>query len=554
MGRKKRSLGWGVFAVLVIAAAAAVWFFLFKGGDDKKPAFIFSKVERGSIICSVSSTGTLNAVTTVTVGSQVSGQIKELFADFNSEVKSGQIITKIDPENFEARVRQAEAELAVAKANVTIQRASVERSRAELQNARASVQAAGAQTEKATVALNDAKRALDRKKKLRMGSIISESEIEGAVALYEQAKAQLSTDEAQKQAQVSVVQSRQAALDMAQAEVEHSIAQVKQREAALHQSKVDLDHTIIRSPVDGVIIERSVDVGQTVAASLQAPTLFTIARDLRKMQVDTSLDEADIGRIQVSQEATFTVDAFPGKTFKGEVVQIRKAPINVQNVVTYTVVVSAENSELKLLPGMTANVQILVDRCTEAVKVANGALRFQPAGGPSGGVPSGGQAGGGGGDRQQQAAERMRRLTETLNLTEEQQNQIRSTFAEMRNRVMTLRGQGASQEEIREQTRLMREKNQNAVVALLNPEQREKYRLLMSSRSGESNTRGRVWTLAKDGTPTPVDLTLGISDGSFTEVLRGDLSVGQEVIIGVRQTAKKSPPATGGGGGGRFGF
>ncbi|MFH1487496.1 MAG: efflux RND transporter periplasmic adaptor subunit [Pseudomonadota bacterium] len=553
MGRKKRSWGWAFFAVVVIAAAAAGSFFLFKGGNEKKPVFILAKVERGSITCSVSSTGTLNAVTTVTVGSQVSGQIKELFADFNSEVSSGQIVAKIDPENFEARVGQAEAELSVARANVAIQRASVERSRAELQNARASLQAEVAQTEKAAAALNDAKRALDRKKKLRMGSIISESEIDGAVAFYDQASAQMSTAEAQQKAQVSVIQSRQAALDMAIAEVEHALAQVKQREAALHQSKVDLAHTIIRSPVDGVVIERSVDIGQTVAASLQAPTLFTIARDLRKMQVDTSLDEADIGRIQVSQEATFTVDAFPGKTFRGEVVQIRKAPFSVQNVVTYTVVVSAENSELKLLPGMTANVQILVDRCTDAVKAPNGALRFQPAGGPAGGAAAGGQAGGGEGNRQQQAAERLRRLTEALNLTEEQQNQIRSTFAEMRNRVMTLRGQGASQEEIREQTRLMREKNQNAVVALLNPEQREKYRLLMASRSGESNTRGRVWTLAKDGTPTPVDLVLGISDGIFTEVVRGDLSVGQEVVIGVRQTARKSPPAAGGGGG-RFGF
>ena len=348
---------------VVLAAGAIVAAMVYYSGDDEseQSEFSFAKVDRGSIVRLVSSTGTLNALVTVQVGSQVSGQIKELLADFNSEVQQDQVIARIDPVNFEARVRQFEAELAVSRANVAIQSSAVERARAELQNARSAAAAASAQTEKARVALSDARRNRDRKEALRKKSIISESQFDEAVAAYDQAVAQVRAAEAEEKAKYSLIRSREAALKMAKAQVEHAQAQVKQKEAALHQSKVDLEHTVIRSPVDGVVIGRSVDIGQTVAASLQAPTLFTIAQDLREMQVDTSVDEADIGCIQVGQGTTFTVDAFPGREFKGQIIQIRKQPKTVQNVVTYTVVVSVDNSGLLLLPGMTANVQIAVD-------------------------------------------------------------------------------------------------------------------------------------------------------------------------------------------------
>ena len=445
---------------ILIVAAALVYFYLNRA--DEQPRFRLAQVERGPIISAVSSSGTLNAVITVQVGSQVSGQIKELLADFNSEVRAGQVIARIDPQDFEARVRQAEAELEVARANVAIQRATVERARAELRNAQAALAAAKAQTDKASLAVTDAKRDLDRKQALHKRAVISESDLEKATVAHEQAMAQLNLAQAEQRAQASLVNSRKAMLRMAEEQVVHAIAQVKQQEAFLHQSKIDLEHTIIRSPVDGVVIERSVDIGQTVAASLQAPTLFTIAQDLRKMQVDTDIDEADIGRILEGQRATFTVDAFPGKEFGSRVEQIRKAPHTLQNVVTYTVVVSTENPDLRLLPGMTANVKIVVDERTEALKVPNAALRFRPA--------------------------------------DKEKGEIAAVEDS------TTSGAFGSGAEV------------------------EAHRMI---RLSNSVTRGRVWVLDPEGKPSPVDVIAGISDGSFTEIVRGDLKPGQKVIVGV---------------------
>ena len=541
-----------LFVVLAVGVAAAVLAYYSRDGKGEQSEFTFAKVDRGPIVNLVSSTGTLNSLVTVQVGSQVSGQIKELLVDFNSEVRQDQVIALIDPVNFEARVRQYEAELAVSKANVAIQSAAVERGRAELENARSAATATSAKTEKARVALSDAKRDRDRKEKLHKQSIISDSQFDEAVAAYDQAMAQIHAAEAEEKAQYSVVRSRKAALKMAQAQVEHARAQVKQREAALYQSKVDLEHTIIRSPVDGVVIGRSVDIGQTVAASLQAPTLFTIAQDLREMQVDTSVDEADIGHIQMSQRATFTVDAFPGREFKGQVIQIRKQPETVQNVVTYTVVVSAENSDLLLLPGMTANVQVAVDERSDVLKVPNGALRFTPPGkksgpdavsGNSAPVTSAGQGG-------QQRVALIKRLTKLLELTEEQQVQIRDIIARGREQIIALRTGGATSDEIQSEIQRMRQDSRGTIIAMLTPEQRQKYREMEARRAKRPVSPGRVWIVGRDGELTPVDIMTGISDGNFSEIVRGDLKTGQEVIIGTKQSGRRSSP----GGRRRFGF
>ncbi|MGD8983177.1 MAG: efflux RND transporter periplasmic adaptor subunit [Desulfobacteraceae bacterium] len=538
------------FVILAVIAMGAVAIYLFSDSDDESATFRLARIERGPIISTVSSTGTLNAVITVQVGSQVSGQIMELLADFNSEVREDQVIARIDPENFQARVRQAEAELAVSKSNVSTQRAAVERARAELQNSRAALDAVKAQTEKARVAVEDAKRDLTRKETLHKSTIIAESEKDKAVAVYDQAVAQLNSAHAEVQAQESMVRSRGAALKMAKAQVEHALAQVKQREAALHQSRVDLEHTVIRSPVDGVVIERSVDVGQTVAASLQAPTLFTIAQDLRKMQVDTNVDEADIGRIRMGQRVTFTVDSFPGQEFKGFVKQIRKAPETVQNVVTYTVVVSADNPDLRLLPGMTANVQIVVNERLNTLKVANAALRFSPSGagaGKSKGAAAAGRPMGGG---PQQTEKRIRQITEALQLDEAQQEQLKAMFDRARKQIIAMRQQGATPEEIRAEIQRIRARNRGPLLQMLTPEQRVKYRQFVEGRAANQVTRGRVWVMGENGTPTPVDIMLGISDGSFTEVVQGELEADQQVIIGVSRPEKKSK----GTGRRRFGF
>jgi HlyD family secretion protein len=384
------------------------------------------------------------------------------------------------------------------------------------------------------VVLLHAKRDLDRKRSLHRQAIISKSQIDDADAAHDQAHAQFSAAEAQEQAQASIVISHKAQVKMAQAQVEHSLAQVKQREAALHNCKVDLEHTIIRSPLAGVVIQRTVDIGQTVAASLQAPTLFTIAQDLRKMQVDTNVDEADIGRIVVGQRVSFTVDAFPDLEFTGQVEQIRKAPKTIQNVVTYTVVVSAENQDQKLLPGMTANVQVVIDERHDVLRVPNAALRFKPLSAEARkveGTSSVDRGAAASGERGQQE-ERLERLIATLGLNEDEQALVRAIFAEQRKRIMSLRVKGGTPEDIRAEWKRMREESTKAVSAILNPEQREKLRRAVKSRAANPLARGRVWVLDKGGTPVPVHVITGISDGSFAEIVRGDLEAGQEIITG----------------------
>jgi len=538
-----------VLLILLAAGLAGGWYYYKGGGQGERISYRLAPVERGGLISTVSATGTLNAVVTVQVGSQVSGQIKELMADFNSEVRQDQVIALIDPENFEARVRQAEAELLVSQTNVAIQKAAVDKALSELNNARADLVATKAQAEKAKVSLAEAKRDMDRQQALFSRGATSRSQSDTAAATYDQARAQLSTVEAQHQAQASLVGSRDAALKMAQAQVDQAQAQVKQKEAALHQSRLDLSHTVIRSPVDGVVVGRSVDIGQTVAASLQAPTLFTIAQNLRKMQVEANLDEADIGRIQVGQRTTFTVDAFPGREFRGEIKQIRKAPQTVQNVVTYTVIITAENPDLSLLPGMTANVSVVVAERANALKVPNAALRFRPAsaGGAvqAAGPPAQGQErsprGASG-----RGAELLGRMTENLGLSPEQQAQVKAILEEGRAKITALRQKGGSAEDLKAEVERQREQNRNAIAGLLTPEQREKYNQLSQARAASPITPGRVWRLGQDDRPSPVDIRTGISDGSFTEVVGGEIKAGEQVIVGTSQPARSPASASGG--------
>ena len=364
----RRSWRW-LIVLLVLAALAAggyTWYRQSRQGDG--PQWRTAKVSRGGITASVSATGTLNAEVSVPVGSQVSGQVKEVMADFNSEVKRGQLIARIDPETFEYRVRQSQADLDAARAQVL--------------TAQANISAASAAVSRIRVNLAEARRDLERKQLLVERNFISGAELEKARAVLDAA-----TEE---------IKSSQAQVDVAQAQARSAQAVVAQREAQLLQARADLERTAIRAPVDGIVIKRSIDAGQTVAASLQAPELFVIARNLRDMQVDTSIDEAEIGKIRLGQRASFTVDSYPGRSFSGEVKQVRKAALTVQNVVTYTVVVATANPDLALIPGMTANVRLVTDVRDSVLRVPNAALRFRPPDWqePAPGAPGAGGAGG----------------------------------------------------------------------------------------------------------------------------------------------------------------
>ncbi|MDD5170554.1 MAG: efflux RND transporter periplasmic adaptor subunit [Syntrophales bacterium] len=317
--KKKQKIGIAVIAVLMVILVVAGFLFLRQG--ENSPKFRTEKVTRGNILAAVTATGTINAVVTVLVGTQVSGTIKKLYVDFNSPVKKGQILALIDPATFMAQVEQARANLLQAKAGV----------------------------EKSDAALADTRRIYERYKILFARELIARSDLDTAEANYQSALAQLSV----------------------------SKGQVTQMKAALDFAEINLKYTRIVSPVDGTVISRSVDVGQTVAASFQTPTLFNIAQDLKRMQIDTNVDEADIGKIKVDQPVTFTVDAYPERTFKGKVSVVRNAPITVQNVVTYDVVINVDNSDLNLKPGMTANVSIIHADREDVMRVPNAALRFK---------------------------------------------------------------------------------------------------------------------------------------------------------------------------------
>ncbi len=477
----------GLFLVAGMATAGYVY------TTNRVPAarYRLAKVERGPIASTISATGTLNAVTTVQVGSQVSGMIREILVDFNSPVKAGRLIARIDPEIFEAKVNQARADLETAQASVLNQQANVERVRADVETARAAVATAQANVERVqadvenaraaiataqanvareTATAQNTRRELERRLDLLKRELIAQSDKDAAQTAHETASAQLDAARSQEQAaraalrsasaQLEAVRSQakaseaqlravEAQLRVAEAQRAAAEAQVRQKQAALTQAKVDLDHTFIRAPVDGVVVSRNVDVGQTVAASLQAPILFTIAQDLTRMQVETSVDEADIGGLREGMTATFTVDAFPGERFRGRVVQIRKAPQVVQNVVTYTVIVAVPNPGQTLMPGMTANVKLLIERKDDVLKIPTAALRFLPRD-----------------------------------------------------------GAGPGRE----------------------PQRREGPRGTTPGATGEIERR--IWVLGPDGKPKAVPVRLGLSDGTFAEVREGDLRPGQEVIVG----------------------
>ena len=348
VNKKKKYL----IAIVVIIIILAGGYFIYQSMDRKgsNQKFRFAKVERGDIAFVVTATGTINPVTTVLVGSQVSGTIKALYADYNSGVKQGQVIAQIDPAIFEAQVEQGRANVLNAQANQLSAQSNLENTRANLV--------------KAEVAVAEVKRTLDRHRPLLERNVIPQATLDTAQANYDTAVAQSDVAKAQ--------------VESAKSQVESSKAQVGQAKASLKVAETNLRYTTIRSPVNGIVISRNVDVGQTVAASLQAPTLFTIAKDLTEMQVNTNVSEADIGRVAVGQGAIFTVDAYPEKTFRGKVSEIRNAPITVQNVVTYDVIIQVDNKDLKLKPGMTANVSVQIEHKEGILKIPNAALRFRP--------------------------------------------------------------------------------------------------------------------------------------------------------------------------------
>ncbi|MBX9903459.1 MAG: HlyD family efflux transporter periplasmic adaptor subunit [Burkholderiales bacterium] len=523
MNKKKITLMAGVAVALVIAGTA-YWYF---GGTPAQAAFRTAIIERGNLVAAVSATGTLNPVVSVQVGSQVSGQIKEIFVDYNSVVKQGDVIARIDPESFALRVNQAMSDLEASRATALTQRANV----AALQ----------AEVSRAQVALAETERDLKRNQMLVEKGFVSQAALEKTQSAVAIAAEQVKTAQAQRA--------------VGEAQIRNGEALVKQRESQLAQARVDLERTTIRAPVDGIVISRSVDAGQTVAASLQAPVLFQIARNLTDMQVEASIDESEIGRVAIGQDATFTVDSFPGRTFRGKITQVRKAALVVQNVVTYVAIISAANPDLTLLPGMTTNVRITVANRDQVLRVPNAALRYRPPGvaapakgqkpaAQPGAAGEGAAAPGAGG----QAQATRERLTRELGLSVEQQAKLEAIQKSTAEKIAALGADDPAQR--KKEAGRLRAQSRTEIAAILNDEQRKRYEELASEQRGVATTRGTVWVADGTRAPKAVNVRLGISDGTFTELLGGELKEGDAVIVGgggaVRAETKGAAP--------RFGF
>ena len=546
---KHKKLVLGVAGVAVLGFAG----FYFWGSSSSAPVYMTARVDRGNLRNTVTATGTLQAVTTVQVGSQASGTISALYADFNSLVRKGQVVAQLDPAVSKAQVDQSRASLQQAQASLQLARAGVVNSRAAVSDSQARALAAkstvqnsqaGVSSSQANLAVlkaqqDDALSLLKQQESLLKSGVIAQrdydvanSSYKAAEARYNQAAAQLNQSVygeqsaagagiAQAQAQV---QQSQAQVQQSQAQVQQAEAQVKQGEAALRLAEVNLTHTTIVSPIDGIVVSRTVDVGQTVAASLSAPTLFTIANDLKQMQVIANIDQADIGLVEQAKSVKFAVDAFPGKDFDGKIQEMRLNPTNVQNVVTYNVVIDVGNPEQKLKPGMTANLTITIDERNNVLKVPNSALRFTPqdANLQRPGSNQGGSGNGSGQGRRQGA---------NASPGTDNANGAASSST----------GQNNSQQG-----------GERKFAAATSPVLEGQTRI--------------IWVLGADNKPQARRIKIGLTDGASTEVAEGTtLQEGEMVIIGqtITSSSKSSPspapgfggaprtPGGGGGGGGR---
>ncbi|PWT84361.1 MAG: HlyD family secretion protein [Proteobacteria bacterium] len=378
-------------AVTVALLGAAIGGLGFSGSQEA-PSFITSAAERGRITSSVRATGSVEAVVTVDVSSQLSGRMAEVYVNFNDIVEAGQPIAKLDQEIFSARVNESKAALDVAETTAQVQVAALERATVAVANAKTAKRMAQAQLAAAEAKQDEVERDLQRKLQLVRTGSVTERDVS-------QLRAQRDTGAADLQASTEQVRMKEQAIAMMEAEqrmagsnVANAKAVINQKRAMLEQAQLDLDRTVLRSPIDGVIIKRDVNPGQTVAVSLEAKTLFKIAQDLREMEVHGKIDEADIGQVKPGQAVQFIVDAYPDQAFSGRVSQVRKSPEVVQNVVTYTTIISARNPDLLLLPGMTAQLRVVVSDTGEVLKIPNQALRFRPNGAdPSAAQPGRGQ-------------------------------------------------------------------------------------------------------------------------------------------------------------------
>ena len=488
------SLLLGIAVVAILGGGA--WWWTARKGEAADSAYRTATIERGDIRVAISATGTLSAISTVTVGSQISGQVTDVLVDYNSEVKKGEVLARIDPSTYEAQIEQGNAQIANAQA-------SLKQAQATLANAE-----------------------LDYTRKADLGrqKLVAQSDVDLARAARDQARAQVNAAQ----------------------------AQIRQQTASTQTTRVNLDRTVIRSPVDGVVLTRTIEPGQTVAASLQAPELFTIAEDLSKMKIELAVDESDIGQVKVGQAVSFTVDAFADRQFRGQVQQVRLSATTTSNVVTYPVVVSVDNSDGTLLPGLTVNAEIEVSKRDDILKVSNAALRYKPTGEAATATaaaqaPQGGQNRGGG------IGDDLARVAGSLQLKPDQQAAFDAALTALRERQAARMaqaqqrgasmfggaprpggnaggGSGAMQAQMRQRMAERMQQDFAPFRATLDDTQKQRWDAELRALLGAK--RAPIYTLV-NGKPEMVQVRIGASDGTSTEV-SGAVKEGDVVVVGER--------------------
>jgi HlyD family secretion protein len=553
-GTMQRLIAIAIAAATILAAAV----YLFPDGAPAEGSYRLARIDRGEIIATVNASGTINPTTTVIVGSQLSGQVVEILADYNSKVTAGQVVARLNSDQIRARLDAARADLAQMRAQRQVQEGMIEKVRADTEKARAMQADAEAQAARNEALLSDSERIFQRQSELRARGYAAEQVYDTARTTRDAQQAALNSARAQVNSAKASIAGLAADLRVAQANFEAVGAQIMQREASVRQIEVDLRNTEIKSPVSGVVVQRNVELGQTVAASLQSPTLFLIADDLHHMEIAANIDETDVGRIREGLRASFTVTAYPGRSFEGTVKQVRLGSQTVQNVVIYTTIVSIENPRLELLPGMTANLRIETERRSNVLRVPNAALRWRPPSlAPEAGVaPSAQQVGQPtqqrtGGNGSVRLREFVDALKSEIRLSAEQAREIDAAVADMRKSFTGEMAAGGDAAERRERTRALRQEFEQRIEATLTSEQRPAFeeirKRFADTSAGRAAQTGRVFVSGRDGKPQGVTLSLGASDGSVTEVLSG-IDLNREVIIG---GAPRSDSTTRGP---RFGF
>ncbi len=552
-----------ILVILAAAAGGAFYFFPEYASAPAEPPYRLTKVDRGPITAVVAATGTINPITTVIVSSQLSGQVVEILADYNSNVKEDQVVARLNSDQIRAKLDAARADLDNMRAARTVQEAQISRVYADIERMKATQADAQAQIARNEALLADAERTVVRQTELRTRGVTTEAAYDTARAQRDAQRASLDSARAQLASAQAQQAGFEADLKIAQAQLPVTDAQIAQKAAVVRQIEVDLRNTDIRSPVSGVVVQRQIELGQTVAASLQAPTLFLIADDLRHMEIAANIDETDVGRIRAGQKVSFTVNAYPGRTFEGSVKQVRLGSQTVQNVVIYTTIISVENPRLELLPGMTANLRIETDRRDDTLRVPNAALRWRPPATPAepGALPTAGGGGGGGGGNgigRSAIGEFVAAAKSDLGLSAAQKQELDTALAGLRKQFEALRGNGEP-EARREQFRALRTQLNDRIAELLTPEQKPKFdelRRRFAERAGDRrNTQaGRVFVLAANGKPEAVSVRLGVSDGTVTEIVAGALEPEQQVIVGGGPRAATAEPAPQPARGPRFGF